>query len=77
MDHSYRAVNGNVADGPPSTIQIMNNGHGGSYYPDVYAAPPAAPGIERAEVGCIGRGSPGRRGIIGRAGATLAFAAWG
>jgi glycosyltransferase A (GT-A) superfamily protein (DUF2064 family) len=21
MDHSYRAVNGNVADGPPSTIQ--------------------------------------------------------
>ena len=23
MDHSYRAVNGNVADGPPSTIQIM------------------------------------------------------
>jgi len=44
MDHSYRAVNGNVADGPPSTIQIMGgNGHGGSYYPDVYAAPPAAP----------------------------------
>jgi hypothetical protein len=36
MDHSYRAVNGNVADGPPSTIQIMNNGHGGSQYQDVY-----------------------------------------
>jgi hypothetical protein len=32
MDHSYRAVNGNVADGPPSTIQISSNGHGGGYY---------------------------------------------
>ena len=42
MDHSYRAVNGNVADGPPSTIQIGGNGHGGSYYPDVYAAAPPA-----------------------------------
>jgi hypothetical protein len=43
MDHSYRAVNGNIADGPASTIQIANNGHG-SYYPDIYAAPaPAAP----------------------------------
>ena len=30
MDHSYRAVNGNVADGPPSTIQITSNGHGGA-----------------------------------------------
>jgi hypothetical protein len=40
MDHSYRIVNGNVADGPPSTIQITsNNGHG-SLYQDVYAAPP-------------------------------------
>jgi hypothetical protein len=43
MDHSYRAVNGNVADGPPSTIQITsNNGHGGSYYQDAYAPPVAA-----------------------------------
>jgi hypothetical protein len=49
MDHSYRTVNGNVADGPPSTIQIMGgNGHGGSYYPDVYAVPPAAPVREDA-----------------------------
>ena len=40
MDHSYRAVNGNVADGPASTIQITSNGHG-SYYPEVYQA--AAP----------------------------------
>ena len=35
MDHSYRAVNGNVADGPASTIQITSNGHG-SYYPELY-----------------------------------------
>ena len=42
MDHSYRAVNGNVADAPPSTIQIPGNGHGGSYFPDVYATPPPA-----------------------------------
>lgn len=36
MDHSYRAANGNVADGPPSTIQM-----GGGYYPDVYSMPAA------------------------------------
>jgi hypothetical protein len=43
MDHSYRAVNGNVADGPPSTIQITsNNGHGGGYYQDAYVPLPAA-----------------------------------
>jgi hypothetical protein len=42
MDHSYRAVNGNVADGPASTIQI-SNGHS-SYHPDLYQPPaPAAP----------------------------------
>jgi len=39
MDHSYRAVNGNIADGPASTIQITSNGHG-SYNPDLYQAPP-------------------------------------
>jgi len=27
MDHSYRVANGNIADGPPSTIQITNGGH--------------------------------------------------
>jgi hypothetical protein len=43
MDHSYRAVNGNVADGPPSTIPTSGNGHGGGYYPDVYSGQPAAP----------------------------------
>jgi CheY-like chemotaxis protein len=42
MDHSYRAVNGNVADGPPSTIQIGSNGHSGPYYQDNYSAPTAA-----------------------------------
>jgi hypothetical protein len=33
MDHSYRVVNGNVADGPPSTIPFQGNGHG-AYYND-------------------------------------------
>jgi hypothetical protein len=43
MDHSYRAANGNVDDGPASTIQITSNGHG-SYYPELYQAPaPPAP----------------------------------
>ncbi len=42
MDHSYRAANGNVADGPASTIQITSNGHQ-NYYPDLYQAAPAAP----------------------------------
>jgi hypothetical protein len=40
MDHSYRIVNGNVADGPPSTIQMMDNNRGSNYYPDAYSAPP-------------------------------------
>ena len=42
MDHSYRAVNGNVADGPASTIQITSNGHG-SYFPELYQPAPAVP----------------------------------
>lgn len=46
MDHSYRAVNGNVADGPPSTIQVGSN-HG-AYYPDLYSAAPAVPVREDA-----------------------------
>jgi hypothetical protein len=42
MDHSYRAVNGNISEGPPSTIQISSgNGHG-SYYPDAYQEPAQA-----------------------------------
>jgi hypothetical protein len=40
MDHSYRTVNGNVADGPPSTIQLSSNsGHSG-YYPDTFQPQP-------------------------------------
>ena len=43
MDHSYRVVNGNVADGPPSTIPMAGNGHGSGYYPDVYSGQAPAP----------------------------------
>jgi hypothetical protein len=43
MDHSYRVANGNVADGPPSTIPTAANGHSSGYYPDVYSAQPPAP----------------------------------
>jgi hypothetical protein len=40
MDHSYRIVNGNIADGPPSTIQLgSNSGHSG-YYQDDFAPQP-------------------------------------
>jgi hypothetical protein len=42
MDHSYRTVNGNVSDGPLSTIQIMaNGGRGGGYYPEACEPQPA------------------------------------
>lgn len=35
MDHSYRTVNGNIADGPLSTVQITTNGGpNGGYYED-------------------------------------------
>ncbi|MDE3201525.1 MAG: response regulator [Acidobacteriota bacterium] len=47
MDHSYRAANGNVADGPPSTIPVNGNGHGG-YYADPYNNGPVAPVREDA-----------------------------
>jgi hypothetical protein len=40
MDHSYRTVNGNIADGPPSTIEITSNGHGGGHYQDAYEPQP-------------------------------------
>ena len=32
MDHSYRAVNGNFSDSPPSTIEVHGNGHRGDNY---------------------------------------------
>ncbi len=47
MDHSYRAVNGNIADGPPSTIQMMSNGHA-SLYQDAYLPQPVIPVREDA-----------------------------
>jgi hypothetical protein len=47
MDHSYRAANGNVADGPPSTIQVSGSNHS-SYYPDAYPRQAAAPVREDA-----------------------------
>lgn len=47
MDHSYRIVNGNIADGPPSTIQLSSNGHSGSYQ-DMYAPEPVVPMRENA-----------------------------
>ena len=40
MDHSYRAVNGNVADGPPSTIHMPGSNHSG-YYSEPFLAAPA------------------------------------
>lgn len=43
MDHSYRAVNGNVADAPPSTIPVTGSGHSAGYYPDLYTPQPVAP----------------------------------
>jgi len=42
MDHSYRTVNGNVADGPPSTIPTSGNGHNG-YYNEMNVASPSVP----------------------------------
>ena len=47
MDHSYRAVNGNVDDGPPSTIPVAGNGHG-AYYPELYQSTPTVPVREDA-----------------------------
>ncbi len=39
MDHSYRVANGNMADGPPSTIEFRNvNGNGNGYHHDFIAA---------------------------------------
>jgi hypothetical protein len=39
MDHSYRMVNGNVADGPASTVQISSGSYSG-YYPENFQAEP-------------------------------------
>ncbi len=53
MDHSYRAVNGNVADSPPSTIEFRNgNVNGNGYYAEQQAAwePPPPPIREDAPI---------------------------
>lgn len=50
MDHSYRIANGNIADSPPSTIELRNgninangngqgNGYGYGYANELYAPP--------------------------------------
>jgi hypothetical protein len=44
MDHSYRVANGNIADGPPSTIPFQSNGHG-AYYNDTPSPRSSAPAI--------------------------------
>jgi hypothetical protein len=47
MDHSYRVANGNIADSPPSTIELRNgnlgNGNGYTSEPLAMWEPPAAP----------------------------------
>ncbi|MGA8529865.1 MAG: response regulator [Acidobacteriaceae bacterium] len=53
MDHSYRTVNGNIADGPPSTIEFRNgNVNGNGHYAENAAAwePPPPPVREDAPV---------------------------
>jgi hypothetical protein len=43
MDHSYRMANGNMADGPPSTIEFRNvngNRNGNGYHPEPMVAEP-------------------------------------
>jgi hypothetical protein len=45
MDHSYRVANGNLADGPPSTIEFRNvngNSNGNGYHRESFAPEPAA-----------------------------------
>ncbi|HTV04714.1 MAG TPA: hypothetical protein VME86_05045 [Acidobacteriaceae bacterium] len=53
MDHSYRVANGNVADAPPSTIEVVNgNVHGGGYAGEPLATwePPPPPIREDAPI---------------------------
>jgi hypothetical protein len=42
MDHSYRTVNGNIADGPASTVQISSGSHSGYYQENFQAEPSVA-----------------------------------
>lgn len=43
MDHSYRAVNGNVADAPPSGIEFRDNGQNGFHANSLPPEPAVAP----------------------------------
>ncbi|HTX40840.1 MAG TPA: hypothetical protein VMD25_03345 [Acidobacteriaceae bacterium] len=46
MDHSYRAVNGNIADAPPSTIEFRNgNVNGNGYYAEAASWDSAPPPV--------------------------------
>jgi hypothetical protein len=47
MDHSYRTVNGNVADGPASTIQMAYGGRN-NHYQDNFVPATTAPVCENA-----------------------------
>ena len=47
MDHSYRAVNGNMADAPPSTIELRGNTQNG-FYSETPKAEPVAQVRENA-----------------------------
>ena len=49
MDHSYRTANGNVADGPPSTIEYRNgNGNPNGFHPTETVAEAPVPVREDA-----------------------------
>lgn len=50
MDHSYRAVNGNLTDGAPSTVEFRGNGQSGYHAEQAHHEPPAAPIREDAPV---------------------------
>jgi hypothetical protein len=53
MDHSYRVVNGNVADSPASTIPVYSNGGGNGYYTENYAPPSPPPTNAPARIFCF------------------------
>jgi hypothetical protein len=49
MDHSYRVANGNIADGPPSTIEYRNgNTPPNGFHPEAVVEAPPAPVREDA-----------------------------
>jgi CheY-like chemotaxis protein len=54
MDHSYRTINGNIADSPPSTIELRNgnvngNGHSYSYANEAFSSNDAPPVMVRED----------------------------